>query len=41
MWSFGALLLEIITGFPLWLSMKGRVKTQKGKNIFGFGIFGV
>lgn len=23
MWSLGALLLEIITGFPLWLSMKG------------------
>lgn len=24
-WSFGALLLEIMTGFPLWLSMKSRV----------------
>jgi serine/threonine protein kinase len=23
MWSIGALLLEISTGFPLWLSMKG------------------
>lgn len=23
MWSMGALLLEIVTGFPLWLSMKG------------------
>lgn len=41
MWSMGSLLLEIITGFPLWLSMKGRVRTKKGKNIFGYGIFGV
>ena len=24
-WSLGALLLEVMTGFPLWLSMKGRV----------------
>jgi serine/threonine protein kinase len=41
MWSIGALLLEIITGFPLWLSLKGRIKTKAGKSIFGTGIFGV
>ena len=41
MWSIGALLLEIVTGFPLWLSLKGRTKTLKGKQIFGTGVFGV
>jgi dual specificity tyrosine-phosphorylation-regulated kinase 2/3/4 len=41
MWSIGALLLEIMTGFPLWLSLKGRQRSIKGKNIFGMGIFGV
>ena len=41
MWSIGALLLEIISGFPLWLSLKGRMKSKRGKNIFGQGIFGV
>ena len=41
MWSVGALLLEIITGFPLWLSLKGRAKTLKGRQIFGWGLFGV
>ena len=39
MWSVGALLLEIITGFPLWLNMKCRMKTRKGKYILGRGIF--
>lgn len=41
MWSIGALLLEIVSGFPLWLSLKGRMRSLKGKNIFGQGIFGV
>lgn len=41
MWSIGALILEIITGFPLWLSLKGRIRSIGGKNIFGMGIFGV
>ena len=41
MWSMGALLLEIVTGFPLWLSLKGRMRSLRGKNIFGQGIFGV
>ncbi|CAI2382047.1 unnamed protein product [Moneuplotes crassus] len=41
MWSIGALLLEIITGFPIWMSLKCRTKTKKGKQIFGKGIFGV
>ncbi len=40
-WSLGAMLLEIMTGFPLWLSMKGRMQTPQGKSIIGTGIFGV
>jgi hypothetical protein len=34
-------LLEILTGFPLWLSLKGRVATSNGKSIIGTGLFGV
>ena len=40
-WSLGAILLEIITGFPLWLGLKGKITTRKGKNVVNFGIFGV
>jgi len=40
-WSLGAILLEILTGFPLWLSLKSRVSTLLGKSIIGMGIFGV
>jgi len=41
MWALGAILLEIIVGFPLWLSLKSRVTTANGRNIFGKGIFAV
>lgn len=41
MWSMGALMLEIISGFPLWLSYKGKITTRKGKVILNYGIFGV
>ncbi len=40
-WSFGAILLELLTGFPLWLSLKGRVSAGNGKSIVGTGLFGV
>ena len=40
-WSLGAILLEILTGFPLWLSLKGRITTQSGKSIIGLGLLGV
>jgi len=40
-WSFGAILLEFLTGFPLWLSLKGRVATGQGKSVIGLGLFGV
>jgi len=41
MWSLGAIFLEIITGFPLWLGLKGKITTRKGKHVVNFGIFGV
>ena len=34
-------MLEILTGFPLWLSLKSRVSTVNGKSIIGMGLFGV
>jgi len=40
-WSLGAIFLEILTGFPLWLGLKGKITTRKGKNVVNFGIFGV
>jgi dual specificity tyrosine-phosphorylation-regulated kinase 2/3/4 len=40
-WSLGSILLEIISGFPLWLSLKSRVHTLAGKNIINYGLFGV
>mmetsp|Transcript_47529 Transcript_47529/g.62859 ORF Transcript_47529/g.62859 Transcript_47529/m.62859 type:complete len:119 (+) Transcript_47529:2181-2537(+) len=41
MWSLGAILLELLTGIPLWMSLKCRAVTQTGKQLFGMGIFGV
>jgi serine/threonine protein kinase len=41
MWSLGALLLEILSGFPLWLSYKGKITNSKGNTVMNFGIFGV
>ena len=41
MWSLGVILMEIITGFPVWMSLKCRVSTIDGKSVLGQGIFGV
>jgi len=38
MWSLGAILLEIFTGFPQWLSLKGRVESTN-KTIISLGVF--
>ena len=40
-WSLGSILVELITGFPLWLSLKSRVKSLDGRSIINYGIFGV
>jgi len=39
-WSLGAILLEIITGVPLWLSLKCKVEL-KGKDTLKTGLFAV
>lgn len=39
-WSLGSICLEILSGFPLWLSLKSRVKTLDGKSIINYGLFG-
>eukprot|EP00347_Sterkiella_histriomuscorum_P022827 403337002 len=40
-WSLGSILLEILTGFPIWLSLKSRVKSLDGRHLINYGIFGV
>ena len=41
MWALASILLEVLSGFPLWLSLKSRIVTKKNKGIFGVGLFGV
>jgi len=40
-WSLGSIILELMSGFPLWLSLKSRVKSLDGRSIVNYGIFGV
>jgi len=40
-WSLGSILLEVLSGFPLWLSLKSRVKSLDGRSVINYGIFGV
>jgi serine/threonine protein kinase len=39
-WSLGIILIEIITGFPVWLFMKSKLETVNGKPKVGVGAFG-
>jgi hypothetical protein len=41
MWSLGAILLELLTGVPIWMSLKCRTVPYSGKTIMGMGLFGV
>lgn len=41
MWSLGSILVELLSGFPLWLSLKSRVQTQSGNSVVNYGLFGV
>jgi dual specificity tyrosine-phosphorylation-regulated kinase 2/3/4 len=41
MWSLGSILVEILSGFPLWLSLKSRVIGLDGRSITNYGLFGV
>lgn len=40
-WSLGSILLEILSGFPLWLSLKSRVQSVEGNSRINYGLFGV
>ena len=39
-WSVGVILFEILIGFPVWLSMKGKITTRRGV-VMGTGYFGI
>ena len=41
MWAVGSILVEILSGFPLWLSLKSRIVTNDGNSVINFGLFGV
>lgn len=38
MWSVGAIFLEILTGFPMWLGLKGRTVSGR-RSIQSSGVF--
>ena len=40
-WSLGSILLETLSGFPLWLSLKSRVMALDGGTKINVGLFGV
>ena len=40
-WSLGSILLEVLSGFPLWLSLKSRVLSLDGHSRINMGLFGV
>jgi hypothetical protein len=40
-WSLARILIEVLSGFPLWLSFKGRVVTEEGRSLISYGLFGV
>lgn len=39
-WSIGVIIFEILVGFPVWLSMKGKINTWRGP-VMGTGYFGI
>ena len=43
MWSLGVVLLELVLGWPVWMSMKSRVQSQisPGEEIYATGVFSV
>lgn len=40
-WSLASILLEVLSGFPLWLSLKSRIKMLDGTTRINMGLFGV
>lgn len=41
MWALASILLEVLSGFPLWLSLKSRIITAENKSRTGQGLFGI
>jgi len=41
MWALASILLEVLSGFPLWLSLKSRVLSLENRSIINYGMFGV
>lgn len=41
MWSLGVILVEILTGIPVWMSYKCKLKTINGKTLINTGLLGV
>ena len=39
-WSLGSVLLEIVSGVPLWMSLKTIVK-RKGQEVIRYGLFAI
>jgi len=39
-WSLGCVILEIISGIPLWMSLK-TIVAKKGKEFIEYGLFAV
>lgn len=40
-WAYGCLIFEIMSGFPLWLSLKGKIVNRHGKVVLDTGAFAV
>ena len=38
--SFGVILLEIASGYPVWMSTKCKATNHLGRSTIGMGIFG-
>ena len=40
-WSLGVMVLEIVNGFPIWLSTDTKLRLSTGNFVFGHGLFNV
>ena len=40
-WALGVILLEVATGYPIWMQIKCKMMTAANKPKVGQGLFGV
>lgn len=40
-WSLGSVILEIVSGIPLWMSLKTIVKAKNSSEIIKYGLFAI